>query len=131
MENASKALIIAGAILLAILIIGLGIYIYNQAANSMNNTGMDQMEIRQVNGQFDVYIDRELTSVEAKSLYDTIKNCKEVAFEPSDDVSTKGDIEAGTTYKADVTYTKYIDNDTSKGFDRTSLIEKIAIVEAD
>ena len=29
MENASKALIIAGAILLAILIIGLGMFIYN------------------------------------------------------------------------------------------------------
>ena len=30
MENASKALIIAGAILLSILIIGLGMFIYNQ-----------------------------------------------------------------------------------------------------
>ena len=33
MENASKALIIAGAILLAILIIALGVYIFNQAKN--------------------------------------------------------------------------------------------------
>ena len=33
MENASKALIIAGAILLAILIISLGIMIYQQASN--------------------------------------------------------------------------------------------------
>ena len=32
MENASKALIIAGAILLSILIIGLGMAIYQQAA---------------------------------------------------------------------------------------------------
>ena len=31
MENASKALIIAGAILLAILIISLGLIVYNQA----------------------------------------------------------------------------------------------------
>ena len=31
MENASKALIIAGAILLAILLISLGIYIFSQA----------------------------------------------------------------------------------------------------
>ena len=33
MENASKALIIAGAILLAILIISLGIMIYQQASS--------------------------------------------------------------------------------------------------
>ncbi len=38
MENASKALIIAGAILLAILIIGLGIFIYRQAAKALIDT---------------------------------------------------------------------------------------------
>ena len=46
MENASKALIIAGAILLAILIIGLGIFIYRQAANTVSDTGMDQLAIQ-------------------------------------------------------------------------------------
>lgn len=55
MENASKALIIAGAILLAILIIGLGVFIYNQASNSIGNTGMDQLAIQQFNRQFELY----------------------------------------------------------------------------
>jgi len=55
MENASKALIIAGAILLAILIIGLGVFIYNQASNAIGNTGMDQLAIQQFNGQFEPY----------------------------------------------------------------------------
>ena len=41
MENASKALIIAGAILLSILIIGLGMYIYNMAADAITDTGLD------------------------------------------------------------------------------------------
>lgn len=35
MENASKALIIAGAILLSILIIAIGMYIYNSSQNSI------------------------------------------------------------------------------------------------
>ena len=35
MENASKALIIAGAILLSILIIGMGMFIYNQAQDQI------------------------------------------------------------------------------------------------
>ena len=42
MENASKALIIAGAILLSILIIGLGMMVFNQAKEAMTGTGMDQ-----------------------------------------------------------------------------------------
>ena len=37
MENASKALIIAGAILLSILIIAIGMYIYNSSTNSITN----------------------------------------------------------------------------------------------
>jgi len=55
MENASKALIIAGAILLAILIIGLGIFIYNHASNAIGNTGMDQLSVQRFNAQFEAY----------------------------------------------------------------------------
>ena len=36
MENASKALIIAGAILISILIIGLGVFIYQQAQSTVS-----------------------------------------------------------------------------------------------
>ena len=74
MENASKALIIAGAILLAILIIGLGIFIYRQAANTVSDTGMDQLTIQQFNAQFENYLGKEITGTAAKSLYDTILN---------------------------------------------------------
>ena len=52
MENASKALIIAGAILLAILLISLGIMIFNQAQDTVNNSGMTQAEITTFNNKF-------------------------------------------------------------------------------
>ena len=55
MENASKALIIAGAILLAILIISLGILIYNQASSVVNENTMDSVEVSQFNTQFTQY----------------------------------------------------------------------------
>ena len=55
MENASKALIIAGAILLAILIISLGILIYNQASSVVNDNAMSQVEVTQFNTQFTQY----------------------------------------------------------------------------
>lgn len=55
MENASKALIIAGAILLSILIIGLGMFIYQQAAGAMKDTGLSDQEIQAFNQKFQQY----------------------------------------------------------------------------
>ena len=55
MENASKALIIAGAILLAILIISLGILIYNQAAGVVNSNAMSEVERSNFNQKFTQY----------------------------------------------------------------------------
>ena len=52
MENASKALIIAGAILLSILLISLGIMIFNQASNTVSNSGMTEAEITAFNNKF-------------------------------------------------------------------------------
>ena len=54
MENASKALIIAGSILLAILIIGVGIYIFN-SANIDIEPQMSQMEINIFNQEYLMY----------------------------------------------------------------------------
>ena len=55
MENASKALIIAGAILLAILLISLGIMIFNQAQDTVSGSGMDQAAVTAFNNQFVKY----------------------------------------------------------------------------
>ena len=55
MENASKALIIAGAILLAILLITLGILVYNQASGVINSNAMDEVEVQQFNQKFVQY----------------------------------------------------------------------------
>ncbi len=52
MENASKALIIAGAILLAILLISLGIMIFTQAQDTVTNSGMSEAELQSFNSKF-------------------------------------------------------------------------------
>ena len=67
MENASKALIIAGAILLSILLISLGIMIFNQAQDTVNNSGMSQAEITAYNNKFLKYEGTQKGSV-VKSL---------------------------------------------------------------
>lgn len=59
MENASKALIIAGAILLAILIIGLGMLIFNQAKNAISGTGLDSTKVSTYNSEFEQYKGRQ------------------------------------------------------------------------
>ena len=54
MENASKALIIAGAILLSILIIAIGMYIYTSSHNSISEAGsqISEQEKTSFNQQF-------------------------------------------------------------------------------
>ena len=53
MENASKALIIAGAILLAILIIGIGMAVYNVAAEPAKKINLNQYEIMVHNQRYE------------------------------------------------------------------------------
>ena len=64
LENASKALLIAGAILLAILIIAIGMYIYNSAQSTITDslTSMSTQEIDAFNNQFISYEGRQTGS---------------------------------------------------------------------
>ena len=72
MENASKALIIAGAILLAILIISLGIMIYNQASGVVNNNAMSEVEISSFNQKFTQFEGTNIKGSQVNSLLSEI-----------------------------------------------------------
>lgn len=95
MENASKALIIAGAILLAILLISLGIMIFNQAQDTVNNSGMSQAEITAFNNKFLKYEGVQDGSV-VKSLVNEViasnsdENNPKVKVKGSTNISTSG-----------------------------------------
>ena len=73
MENASKALIIAGAILLAILIISLGIMIYNQAAGVVNNNAMTEVEVTSFNQKFEQYFGENVRGANVNSLLNAVR----------------------------------------------------------
>ncbi len=73
MENASKALIIAGAILLAILIIGLGMYIYQQANSATSGTNLDPTKVQAYNDEFLQY-EGVRTGTDALALMAIIQN---------------------------------------------------------
>lgn len=55
MENASKALIIAGAILLSILLISLGIFVFTQAQDTLGSINLDEQEVLAFNNKFLAY----------------------------------------------------------------------------
>lgn len=73
MENASKALIIAGAILLSILIIGIGVFIYNQAAGTIKKANLSSQEISQYNSEFTAYEGENISGTQAMALCDLVK----------------------------------------------------------
>ena len=114
MENASKALIIAGAILLAILIISLGIMIYNQASGVVNNNAMSEVDISTFNNKFTQYEGTNVRGAQVKALLqqiatnnvtyqdDTTRQVN-VTFDGADkakitNASTAGTVNTGKTY---------------------------------
>ena len=108
MENASKALIIAGAILLAILIISLGILIYNQASGVATENSMDEVSIQTFNNKFLQYAGKQkgaavralLSQISASNASEGA-NGHQVKTNP-EDVNTAS-IKTGETYTVTVT----------------------------
>ena len=74
MENASKALIIAGAILLSILIIGLGMMVFNNAKNALTSANLDQEQIDAFNSKFESYIGTNKRGTDIRTLCNTVKS---------------------------------------------------------
>lgn len=109
MENASKALIIAGAILLAILIISLGIMIYNQASGVVNNNAMSEVDITTFNQKFEQYVGDKVRGANVIALISAVKSNNEVnSGDESKQVKLKGKTESseigtGKTYKVSIT----------------------------
>ena len=68
MENASKALIIAGAILISILIVGLGVIIYQNVAGIAKTGTLDAQEITAHNSPFEGYFGNYVSGSNLKAL---------------------------------------------------------------
>ena len=147
MENASKALIIAGAILLSIAIIGVGMFVYRSVSETITGAAdMSEQEIAAYNGEFETYGQKQ-RGTQVKALCDkvrhhnqTVKDASELiaiveseATDPTpaptkedaagttatDINNIKGKILSGKTYE--VTF----------GYDKsTGLLTQIGIVEA-
>lgn len=60
MENASKALIMAGAVLIAIMIVTIGVYLVGELGKTSDSyvQQLDIVELQKYNSNFEVFIDR-------------------------------------------------------------------------
>lgn len=72
MENASKALIIAGAILLSILLISLGIMVYQNARNATDDTGLDAEKAQSFNTKITQYCGNNKSASDMNALIDAV-----------------------------------------------------------
>lgn len=112
MENASKALIIAGAILVSMLIVGLGVMIYNNVRDKTDISGLDQTQITAHNSPFESYFGNSVPGSNVKALISSVNannnsssvNDEEIGnkiylIDESNAVVTSSGIKTGRTYK--------------------------------
>ena len=71
MENATKALMIAAAVLVAILIISLGIGVFNSASEQMNDMDLTEYQKQQFNEKFTKYQGKQ-SGAEVNALVQTV-----------------------------------------------------------
>ncbi len=72
MENASKALIIAGAILIAIVLITFGVIILNQGSEVVKSSSMTETEIATFNAKFTTFEGKKVRGSKVNSLINTV-----------------------------------------------------------
>ena len=72
MDNASKALIIAGAILIAVMLISLGVLIYNRAQETAIGSldTISTLDDRTFNAQFTTYCGADIKGVAVRTLFE-------------------------------------------------------------
>ena len=119
MDNASKALIMAGAILIAVAIVGIGIYIFS-AANGMTDDALNQIDaltVTSINSQLQQY-EGTIRGREVKALLNTARSInKQNALPDSQQIQAKlpgvdsgaipddtSSIKDNSTYKVTFTY---------------------------
>lgn len=121
MDNASKALIMAGAILIAVAIVGIGIYIFS-SSNALTNDAVNKIDtvaVQMFNNTFTQYaVGKDADSKEringtrAKQLYDVAKATKgieldgETSFDARTGYVVKYEFDKTTNYIYKVTISK-------------------------
>ena len=124
MENASKALIIAGAILISILLISVGVLIMNSTGNTQQSVqeNADTIAIRTFNSNFTPYEGEDQSASQIRSLISAVKSSN---AKSENQIELKG---VTTGLKANKKYTVVLGYEDSSG-NGTGYIKTITISE--
>lgn len=124
MENASQALIIAGAILLAILIIALGMFIFEQASNRIKGGAQEigEQAVNTQNAIYEQYMNKRVKGSDVKAFLSKVRtsvqnNSAAATVSLSIDASTaniSGDVKKVDEYADDTEENRktYVENIT-------------------
>lgn len=145
MENATKALLIAAAVLVAILIISLGLVVYNMASETIDSVNFSGQEITAFNDKFEQYEGSNKRGSEVNAMLRTVLNSNmqskadgltvdegdsnhpkfvEVDMPEGEDLDADATSLGGISADTSKTYTIEADRDGSTGF-----IYKITVTE--
>ena len=72
MENATKALLIAAAVLIAILLISLGVGVFNTASEQMGQADLTEYEVQKFNEKFLNYENKNTSGANVNALAQTV-----------------------------------------------------------
>ena len=87
MENASKALIIAGSILIAILVISLGVVIFRTMSNTVEkNANLNKQQIEAFNSKISPYIGESISGSQVNELMQRIRSINQKANSTGDNI---------------------------------------------
>ena len=92
MENATKALLIAAAILVAILIISLGLAVYNKAANATDSADLSLAQVQAYNEKFLKYEGTSKRGSEVNALLETVLNHNMTVADQSQRIAVTGTV---------------------------------------
>ena len=134
MENATKALLIAAAVLIAILIITLGLVVYNSSAETVKQANLSQQEVKTANEKFARYNGTNKRGSEVNAMLNTVLNANvdaAAADEIGRQVTVSGAVslaagDTSITSQADTSalYTIKVNNDGPGGLVKTIEVTK-------
>ncbi len=113
MENASKALIIAGAILLSILLISLGILVYNNAKGTVSDSNLDSEAAQTFNTKISQYCGKKKNANDMNGLVSAISSSNGAQKGKADKHYIKLTVSGLTNYYTGDAVTGYANNNAT------------------
>ena len=108
MENATKALIIAASILIAIVLITLGVFVLGQGTTMVKeNSDMTAEQVTAYNAKWEPFLGTKVSGSKVKQLIRTQIQAKKIDSSKAptlDGITTEGDINTVKTYSVTPTY---------------------------